>query len=438
MSALTAIDRAGHHLGRRQRRGLRRRAHRVRPARLDERLQRRDRRRPGDHQRHPARQPREPVRRHPHPRAGRSRRGRGLPADLQRRGLQRRHLVLALRGGAAQPDRRPAQLAAGHRWPPGRASASPNPTSRSSGHAVCDDPEWINGLSWPIVESYHPNIDGQAQGYTPTVSPVLTGGDAATEPPTLRRRPAAVGGAGHPAARYAELDRTIEPKRFIKPDLTTKAAKLAARKAGINLERWLGPASPGGRGHTGERPAGDGSRQVVSALEDDPALAGVGVRGVRTAVRSTTDCATMVDGNAEAGQDGGQLGAAPPPDAGHVGDVAVDVVGEQLVLARASRSRLTERACPRGREVGGPGDLGPGGGLRGRRPGARRARRRGGSGRSTCAPRRTSPRARRSPPARAPPAGAAGATRSSSSSGSPSGRSRLPGAVARAARWKAS
>ena len=29
------------------------------------------------------------------------------------------------------------------------------------GHAVCDDPEWINGLSHPVNESYHPNRDGQ-------------------------------------------------------------------------------------------------------------------------------------------------------------------------------------------------------------------------------------------------------------------------------------
>ena len=29
------------------------------------------------------------------------------------------------------------------------------------GHAVCDSPEWINGLSNPVNESYHPNRDGQ-------------------------------------------------------------------------------------------------------------------------------------------------------------------------------------------------------------------------------------------------------------------------------------
>lgn len=28
------------------------------------------------------------------------------------------------------------------------------------GHAVCDSPEWVNGLSWPIQESYHPNRAG--------------------------------------------------------------------------------------------------------------------------------------------------------------------------------------------------------------------------------------------------------------------------------------
>jgi lysophospholipase L1-like esterase len=33
------------------------------------------------------------------------------------------------------------------------------------GHAVCDDTEWINGLSYPIPESYHPNTAGQRDGY---------------------------------------------------------------------------------------------------------------------------------------------------------------------------------------------------------------------------------------------------------------------------------
>jgi lysophospholipase L1-like esterase len=36
-----------------------------------------------------------------------------------------------------------------------------NPTSVFIGHAVCGSPEWINGLSNPISESYHPNGTGQ-------------------------------------------------------------------------------------------------------------------------------------------------------------------------------------------------------------------------------------------------------------------------------------
>lgn len=37
-----------------------------------------------------------------------------------------------------------------------------NPTSLFIGHAVCGSPEWINGLSNPVSESYHPNVTGQA------------------------------------------------------------------------------------------------------------------------------------------------------------------------------------------------------------------------------------------------------------------------------------
>ncbi|MDN4161036.1 SGNH/GDSL hydrolase family protein [Nocardioides abyssi] len=48
-----------------------------------------------------------------------------------------------------------------------------NPTSRFAGHAVCDSPEWINGLSSPIAESFHPNRLGHANGLLPLVSPLL-------------------------------------------------------------------------------------------------------------------------------------------------------------------------------------------------------------------------------------------------------------------------
>jgi hypothetical protein len=44
-----------------------------------------------------------------------------------------------------------------------------------TGHAVCDDVEWINGLSNPIGESYHPNIAGHANGYAGLVEIALRG-----------------------------------------------------------------------------------------------------------------------------------------------------------------------------------------------------------------------------------------------------------------------
>ncbi|WP_405058798.1 SGNH/GDSL hydrolase family protein [Kribbella sp. NBC_01505] len=47
-----------------------------------------------------------------------------------------------------------------------------NPTAAFTGHSVCGNPEWINGLSNPVSESYHPNTTGQAQ-YANLVAPAL-------------------------------------------------------------------------------------------------------------------------------------------------------------------------------------------------------------------------------------------------------------------------
>lgn len=46
------------------------------------------------------------------------------------------------------------------------------------GHAVCDDIEWVNGASWPINESYHPNRAGHV-GYANLVEPKLRYGTVA-------------------------------------------------------------------------------------------------------------------------------------------------------------------------------------------------------------------------------------------------------------------
>jgi hypothetical protein len=42
------------------------------------------------------------------------------------------------------------------------------------GHAVCDDVEWVNGLSDPVRESYHPNRAGHRDAYTPRIAAQLS------------------------------------------------------------------------------------------------------------------------------------------------------------------------------------------------------------------------------------------------------------------------
>lgn len=49
-----------------------------------------------------------------------------------------------------------------------------DPRAAFTGHAVCDHPEWINGLSYPLVDSYHPNAAGNV-GYATLFAPALTG-----------------------------------------------------------------------------------------------------------------------------------------------------------------------------------------------------------------------------------------------------------------------
>lgn len=48
-----------------------------------------------------------------------------------------------------------------------------DPRDAFTGHAICDDAEWINGLSNPISESYHPNRAGHRDGYAPLVKRAL-------------------------------------------------------------------------------------------------------------------------------------------------------------------------------------------------------------------------------------------------------------------------
>jgi len=97
-----------------------------------------------------------------------------------------------------------------------------NPTSRFIGHAVCGDPEWLNGLSNPISESYHPNRTGHASGSTPLVSPLLTGAGLTVTKAVLAKARAQGPALAARQRQYAAADRSIEPERFGTPYAGTR------------------------------------------------------------------------------------------------------------------------------------------------------------------------------------------------------------------------
>ena len=114
-----------------------------------------------------------------------------------------------------------------------------NPTGRFTGHAVCDDVEWINGLSYPVTESYHPNRPGHSSGYTPVVSPLLTGATVNVTRGTLAAAAAQEDRLARQQASYAAVDAAIEPEAFTPPDPRSARSRAAARAHGIDVDRWL-------------------------------------------------------------------------------------------------------------------------------------------------------------------------------------------------------
>lgn len=106
-----------------------------------------------------------------------------------------------------------------------------NPAPKFVGHAVCDNPEWLNGLSNPISESYHPNVAGHRDGYAVVTKPAFGVALAAGAGATTYSADAIAAGN----RRYAAADRTITPEEVATPDLTTARAKAAAKRAGVDL-----------------------------------------------------------------------------------------------------------------------------------------------------------------------------------------------------------
>ena len=110
-----------------------------------------------------------------------------------------------------------------------------NPTSAFIGHAVCDSPEWLNGLSSPISESYHPNVTGHSSGYAPVVTPKLVGTTFTASSATLSRAAASADSLAEQQRSYAAVDASITPKEFVAPDLSSARARAAAKAAGVDL-----------------------------------------------------------------------------------------------------------------------------------------------------------------------------------------------------------
>ena len=110
-----------------------------------------------------------------------------------------------------------------------------NPVNAFVGHAICDSPEWLNGLSNPISESFHPNRAGQASGYTPLISPQLLGSSVAVTPAVEQRAAASSETLAIQQRKHTASDAKIRPERFVAPDLDSAEVWAAARRAGVDL-----------------------------------------------------------------------------------------------------------------------------------------------------------------------------------------------------------
>ncbi|MFV0458040.1 MAG: SGNH/GDSL hydrolase family protein [Actinomycetales bacterium] len=126
-----------------------------------------------------------------------------------------------------------------------------DPTRAFTGHAVCDRTEWLNGLSVPVSESFHPNRSGHASGYLPVVAPsapvasplALT---SAEQTGSASAESGTVGSTMNPATQTAALtadarrftvtDRAIVPETIARVDLHSPAARAAAARAGVNVD----------------------------------------------------------------------------------------------------------------------------------------------------------------------------------------------------------
>ncbi|MFX0538678.1 SGNH/GDSL hydrolase family protein [Ornithinimicrobium sp. Y1847] len=95
------------------------------------------------------------------------------------------------------------------------------------GHAVCDSPEWINGLSMPITESYHPNRAGNvgyADVFWPGTSAAGSAGSMGTQSLDIQQESETF---SHAEQVRAQADAVLEM------DLTSTENLARARAEGV-------------------------------------------------------------------------------------------------------------------------------------------------------------------------------------------------------------
>ena len=107
-----------------------------------------------------------------------------------------------------------------------------DPRTAFTGHAVCSSSPWINNLTWPIGDSFHPNKAGHA-GYAAVVAPALSGTAKITVTAAMLQAQAVTLTAQGKA--NAAKDAGIRQQQVVAPDLTSAQARAAAAAAGVDL-----------------------------------------------------------------------------------------------------------------------------------------------------------------------------------------------------------
>ena len=98
-----------------------------------------------------------------------------------------------------------------------------DPAPAFRGHAWCEDDAWVNGLSRPVVNSFHPTAAGHA-AYADLVGPAL-GLPAAGS--------ASVSSTSRPAVGLVSTASAEGPFSFRTPDLGSERVTRAAERAGV-------------------------------------------------------------------------------------------------------------------------------------------------------------------------------------------------------------